>query len=122
MTKFYSSKKTIEIPFPNKVFESYLDKLSIKSEEELNNISIFQIIKKCYQDFKSGSLSLDNFSSIGGYLFNKLTNDAKDRSLGSVLLDIGELNFYIRDTNSKQNNSGIDNFLSSINRYFEQYN
>lgn len=122
MAKFYSNKKPIEIPFPEKIFETYLNKFKVESEDKLNDVNIFEIVRQCYKDFKNGSLSLDNFSSIGGYLFDKLTNNAKDRSLGSVLLDIGELNFYVRNTDSKQNNSDINNFLSSIDRYFGQYN
>ncbi len=121
MTKFYSNKKTIEVPFPDKVFKSYLDKFKVESEDKLNDVNIFEIIRQCYKDFKNGLLSLDDFSSIGGYLFDKLTNNTKDRSLGSVLLDIGELNFYVRDTNSEQKNSDMENFLSSIDRYFGQY-
>ncbi|MDD2482992.1 MAG: hypothetical protein PHE32_03445 [Candidatus Shapirobacteria bacterium] len=121
MPKIYSNKKTINIPFPNKVFDLYLDKFKVKSEGELNDQNIFFIIKDCYKDFKEGSLSLDNFSSIGGYLFDKLKPSSKSSKFGSVLLDIGELNFYVRNTESKPKFSEINNFLSDIEEFFEKY-
>ncbi len=121
MPKFYSAKNVIDVPFPDDVFELYLTKFNLKSESELNDINIFEIIKACYKDFKNGSLSLDDFSSIGGYLFDKLTNNTKDRRLGSVLLDIGELNFYIRESDPKREFLEVNNFLSGIDTFFEQY-
>ena len=121
MTKIYSNKKTINIPFPNKVFALYLDRFKVKSEGELNDQNIFFIIKDCYKDFKEGSLSLDNFSSIGGYLFDKLKPNSKSSKFGSVLLDIGELNFYTRNTDSDLKFSELNNFLSDIEEFFEKY-
>jgi len=118
MPTIYTNKETIEIPFPEEVFDSYLKKNNLKSEEELNDINIFLIIKDCYKDFKIGSLSLDDFSSIGGYFFGKLEPNSKSSRLGGILLDIGELNFYIRNSESKPKFSEISNFLSSIDEYF----
>lgn len=121
MPKFYLDKNIIEIPFPDEVFDFYLGKFGIESEDKLNDINIFEIIKVGYKDFKKGSLSLDNFSSIGGYLFDKLTNDIKSRKLGSILLNIGELNFYVRESDPKQKFVEVNNFLSDIDNFFEKY-
>lgn len=121
MPKFYSDKNSIDVPFPDQVFGSYLKRFNVEFEDKLNDVSIFNIVKAGYEDFKKGTLSLDNFSSIGGYLFDKLTNNSKSRKLGCVLLDIGELNFYIRNTDSKQKKSEIGGFLSDIDEFFEQY-
>ncbi|MDD4026914.1 MAG: hypothetical protein PHO75_01830 [Candidatus Shapirobacteria bacterium] len=121
MPTIYSNKKTINIPFPDKVFNLYLEKGKVKSIDELNDINTFFIIKSCHNDFKIGSLSLDDFSSIGGYLFGKLKTISKSSPLGSVLLDIGELSFYIRISESKSKFSEIGNFLSKIDEYFENH-
>ena len=121
MPKFYSDKNTIDILFPEQIFEVYLKRFNVESEDKLNDVNIFEIVKASYEDFKKGVLSLDNFSSVGGYLFDKLTNSSKDRRLGCVLLNIGELNFYIRNTDSKQKFSEISGFLSNIDEFFEQY-
>lgn len=121
MPTIYTNKETIEIPFPEEVFDSYLKKNNLKSEEELNDVNIFLIIKDCYKDFKIGSLSLDDFSSIGGYFFGKLRPNSKSSRLGGILLDIGELNFYIRNSESKPKFSEIINFLSSIDEYFKNH-
>ena len=121
MAKFYSDKNIIEIPFPDEIFEACLKRFKVKSEDNLNDINIFEIVKACYKDFKKGFLSLDDFSSIGGYLFDKLTNNTKDRRLGSVLLDIGELNFYIRESDPKRKFLEVSNFLSDIDNFFGQY-
>ena len=121
MPKFYSNKNIIEVSFPDKIFEFYLRKLSLESEDKFNDVNIFEIVKICYKDFKRGSLSLDDFSSIGGYLFNKLTSSSRSRSLGGVLLDIGELNFYIRNSDSKQKFIDVDTILSNVDEFFEKY-
>lgn len=121
MPKFYSNEEIMEVPFSDKVFEIYLKRFSVESEDKLNDVNIFEIIKDCHRDFKKGSLSLDNFSSIGGYLFDKLTNNTKARKLGSILLDIGELNFYVRNSDSKQKFSDVGTFLFEIDKFFEEY-
>jgi hypothetical protein len=121
MPKFYSKNKTINISFPNKVFDLYLERFNVKSEDELNDQNIFFIIKDCYKDFKKGILSLDDFSSIGGYFFDKLKPSSKSSNFGSALLNIGELNFYIRNSESKPKFSEINNFLSDIDEFFESY-
>jgi hypothetical protein len=121
MSKFYLDKKTIDVPFPDEIFEIYLKRFNVESEDKLNDVNIFEIVKACYRDFKKGFLALDDFSSIGGYLFDKLTNNTKDRRFGSVLLDIGELNFYIRVSGPKQKFLELNNFLSEIDNFFKQY-
>ena len=121
MSIIYTNRETIEIPFPKKVFDSYLKKFNLNSEEELNNVNIFFVIKNCYKDFKIGILSLDDFSNIGGYFFGKLEPDSKSSRFGGVLLDIGELNFYIRNSNSKPKFTEISDFLSSIEEYFKNH-
>jgi len=121
MPKIYSNKKTINIPFPDKVFNLYLEKFNVKSIDELNDVNTFFVIKSCHNDFKIGSLSLDDFSSIGGYFFGKLKPTSKASPLGSILLDIGELSFYIRVSESKSKFSEISNFLSSIDEYFKNH-
>ena len=121
MPTIYSNKKTINIHFPDKVFNLYLEKFNVKSIDELNDINTFFIIKSCYNDFKIGSLSLDDFSGIGGYLFSKLKPTSKSSKLGSVLLDVGKLSFYIRISESKPKFSEIGNFLSNIDEYFKNH-
>jgi len=121
MPTIYTKGETIEIPFPKKAFNYYLKKNNLKSEKNLNDVNIFFIIKNCYKDFKKGILSLDDFSSIGGYFFGKLKPSSKSSKFGSVLLDIGELNFYIRNTESESKFSELSDFLSSIDEFFESY-
>lgn len=121
MPTIYSKKETIEIPFPDKSFDFYLEKFNLKSIDELNDLNIFWIVKDTYKDFKKGSLSLDDFSSIGGYLFSELKPSSKSSKFGSVLLDIGELNFYIRNTESELKFSELNNFLSDIDEFFKSY-
>jgi len=115
MTTIHTNKNTIEIPFPKNQFNLYLQEFNLKSEEELNNIAIFWIIQKSHQDFKKGFLSLDDFSSIGGYLFNKVKE--KPSHLATILLEIGELNFYVRNIDPKL--SEPKESLLNIDGYFE---
>lgn len=117
MTTIYTNNNTIKTPFPKNQLNLYLQEFNLTSEEELNNISIFWIIKKSYQDFKKGSLSLDDFSSIGGYLFNKIKENPSH--LATILLEIGELNFYIRNIDPKL--SEPKESLLDIDKYFAQY-
>ena len=44
MPKFYSNEEVIEVPFPDKVFEIYLKRFNVESEDKLNDINIFEII------------------------------------------------------------------------------
>jgi hypothetical protein len=115
MTTIYTNNNTIEIPFPENKFNLYLKEFNVSSKKELSDISIFWITQKSYQDFKKGTLSLDDFSNIGGYLFNKVKE--KPSHLSTILLEIGELSFYIRNVDPKL--SELKESLLDIDKYFK---
>jgi hypothetical protein len=121
MSTIYTQKKTINIPFPEDKFSIYLKQSNIKTTDKFNEQNTFWLIKTCYQDFKIGKLTLDDFSSIGDYLWAQSDNKLKNSRLGSVLLNIGELNFYIRDTNPTSKFLELANFLSEIEEYFKNH-
>jgi len=113
----WDSKQVIKIQFPQSKFDEYL-----KRAEHSDNKPLFPhftrlVFRMAYDDFKLGSLSLDDFSSIGNHLWNHEGN--RDDELSSVLLWAAELNFYVR--NIHLNDYGnFPWFMAEINEYFEK--
>jgi hypothetical protein len=63
----------------------YLPKIGLKSTDEINDQNSFWIIKSGYQDFRDEKLSFDDFSTLGGYLFNNLKSSmARSLEFGSL--------------------------------------
>jgi len=103
------------------IIEIYLKKVNLKSVGELNDQNSFNIIKTAYKDFRDEKLPFDDFSTLGEYLFNKLSsNTVKSSNFGLILLEIAELSDYIRIWN----NNDLINLTSSlinIDEYFKNH-
>ena len=98
-----------------KIAKKYILKIGLKSIDQIDDQNSFWIIKTAYYDFKKETLSFDDFSTLGEFLFNKLTNKNKPFEFGNILLIITELSDNIRNTSS------INDDLKRIDRYFSQY-
>lgn len=104
------------------IIEIYLKKINLKSIEELNDQNSFNIIKIAYQDFRDEKLSFDDFSTLGEYLFNKLSSGmTRSSSYGSILLEIAELSDFIRIWNPNDNFINLTSALTSIDEYFRNH-
>ena len=92
------------------IIQKYINKIGLRSVEEINNQNSFQIVKTAYQDFQNEELSFDDFSTLGEYLFN-YSNVNKSSEFGLILLEIGELGEQIR----KYNDQDCENYQSKLN-------
>lgn len=106
-----------------KLIKIYLPKVGLKSTDEINDQNSFLIIKTGYQDFKNEKLSFDDFSTLGGYLFNHLSPGmAKSLEFGSLLLEIAELSDEIRNGDNYESKlDGVKWTLIKIDKYFENH-
>lgn len=121
MSTIYSNNPTIDIPFPGDIFNSYLKKLNLNSENELDDVKTELIFAMAFKDFKIGKISLDNFSEISGCLFHKLKRGMMQSShFGSVLLNASELNFYIRNFDSDTSIKNFTDFMTDVENYFKK--
>lgn len=106
------------------IIQKYIEKICLKSIEEINNQNSFQIIKTAYQDFQNEKLSFDDFSTLGEYIFNH-SNINKTSEFGLILLEIAELGEQIRkynDENSENYESkldGVKETLIKLDQYFK---
>lgn len=104
------------------IIEIYLKKFNLKSIEKLNDQNSFNIIKTAYQDFRDEKLPFDDFSTLGEYLFNKLSSGmARSSSFGSILLEIAELSDCIRIWDQDDNLINLTSALLNIDRYFKNH-
>lgn len=121
MPTIYSDDPTIDILFPEEKLNLYFKRLNLNSENELDDVKIELIFAMSFKDFKIGKLSLDDFSSIGGFLFNELSSGTMRSSrFGSVLSDTSELNYYIRSNISETSIKELGYLLISIEKYFKE--
>ena len=67
--------KNGQLAFPKDLFNTYLKKVSIYQEKDLNKDSIESIFRVLAEDFRNGVLSLDDFSSISGHLSTYFSNE-----------------------------------------------
>lgn len=99
-----------------KIIKKYLSKVGLKSLEEIDDQNSFWIIKSAYKDFKEKKLSFEDFSTLGGFLFNNLKSTmAKSLEFGLLLLEIAELSDEIKIGNNTEES------LINIDKYFENH-
>lgn len=94
--------QTIEVPFPEKAFRSYLKTYGVPLEK-LTGEQIKSLFMVCIKDFQAGSISLDDLSTISSRLLwnrlMKLDKKCLSTKLGSALYAAGEIAFYSRRAN-----------------------
>jgi hypothetical protein len=113
----WDSSEVIKIPFPQTKFDEYLKRAEHNGDKPLFPHFTRLIFQMAYDDFKSGALSLDDFSSIGGRLWNHEGN--RDDKLSNVLLCAAELNFYVRNIHL-DDYGDFPWFMGEIVKYFEE--
>lgn len=102
------------------VVKIYLKKVNLKSIEELNDQNIVKIIKIAYKDFRDEMLPFDDFSTLGEFLFYKLSSGmARSLNFGPILLEIAELSDFIRVGDFKEGLTNLTSSLISIDEYFK---
>jgi hypothetical protein len=117
MTKILTSKGEINTGFPDKKFREYLNKLGLELMEDMSGDNVWRLIKLVFDDFKDGVLGFDDFCSIGNCLFGRLSPELKSSRLGSLLMDIWELSFYVRQSDSEPRYREVGEMLVRIEEY-----
>ena len=100
--------------FPTEKYQEYLKKSECESEEKLNDSKIKNVAEQAFYEFKKGVITLDNFCSLGEYLFYKIKEQSG--KFATALLDCSELNYYIQiqDNDSDEFNA----VMKRIEEYF----
>jgi len=100
MSKIKRDKSSIKISFPKKKVEKYLKFFNLSSIKKAKENQLKDLFIKIIDDFLTGYLSLDEFSSISNYLWWKgvvMSRKGKvNKEFYNLLQMAGELSFYIR--------------------------
>lgn len=111
--RYFDDKEDIDLPFPKSKFKKYLKELSLKTDENIPYKQKRIIFLKTVKDFLSGKNSVDDLSSIAGYL----ENDEKDKTsdLVDILMNAEELAYYIR------RDGDIKFYIEKVLKYYGKY-
>ena len=110
----------IEITFPDKKLQYYLNKLQVKDASMLAFSQKRKIFITSIKDFKLGKLSLDETSEIAGFLWNSLDIKEKNTDLADELYHFAELNYYVRHV-TEENEGNFVWFMSKAMKYYEKH-
>ena len=111
----------IEIPFPEEKYNTYLAKLPVTPSGEPTTQQKKHIFISAVDDFKKGTLSLDELSSIADNLWSSLNATEKaTEDLADAMYAAAELNFYLRSID-EDTESG-HSFVGLMNTIMQFYN
>jgi hypothetical protein len=95
--------KKEQLPFPQKLFNDYLKKVSIDEEKDLNKDNVENLFRILAEDFRNEKLSLEHFSMICGQLYTYFSNlgdedwlSEKYSSIKNILEVASDLSYQVR--------------------------
>jgi hypothetical protein len=105
MSKIKRDRSSIKVSLPKKKVEKYLKFFNLSSIKKAKENQLKDLFIKIIDDFLTGYLSLDEFSSISNYLWWKgvvMSGKGKvNKEFYNLLQMAGELSFYIRGKTKK---------------------
>lgn len=88
--------KTIELPDSKLLKKKYFGKLDTISKGKNALRKAEQLFRRGYEDFKSGTLSLDEFSNFGFHVFHSVAKRYPQSELFQASLAVSDLSFAVR--------------------------
>jgi len=114
-----TKNKTIKTPFPYGKFQEYKRKVGIVSEKDIKLSKIKKLFLLAIDEFKKGLISSDDLSAISNKLFVYLLKDnlfKEDQELFGAIEAASEIDFYIRNPESKN----LNRFLKEVLEYLRK--
>jgi hypothetical protein len=113
----------IVIPFPQNKFGAYCKAVGATAVETMSFAQIKTIFLAMIEDFKTGALSLDEFSEIANLLWcNGLSPmDKSHTDLGDALYAAAELNYEVRHAHEKLNGGRFCQSMEEIMEYAKKW-
>ena len=114
------TNEEIKTPFPEEKYKSYLKLLGFSTDQKLDGENVKKIFLTVIYDFTEGQISLDELSSIGGFLSGYLPiEDQFHTKLGDALNDASELTYYVRHVDDKVCADTFIWFMQNILEYYD---
>lgn len=118
MSKIHHDEGVIEIEFPKDKFAKYMTEVKGNDVKELTNEQRHQIFMKAIEDWKKGTLFLEELSEIAGYMWSYSGVD-RSGELAEALYDCSEMNFYMRK--SDKVGALFSKLLKGVMKYYDKH-